>query len=282
MGNYSATPKKYININSESPKTFSNDFKEYKGTEITLKNNGNICDEETKQLEMKKFIGDIMQIGIPFAQCFKWNIIMSLFFTYDQKLNFYASFYYVKDYNVQIKISLNKSSINDVKLFKIDQALHITVKNRKDDIIDGCMFPFNLLHDKAEILDMYLYKDANTSKHLLFTVDNNIVNSCAEFKFDTFVLMVENWIYWATKQNDKIIQLKQQKCIELAKQNDKVIQLKQQNCIEHINKNIQSTDFLNNIVQNGISFPQCFKWNIIMPLYFSSSSSNKKIYYYQL
>jgi len=54
---------------------------------------------------------------------------------------------------------------------------------------------------------MYLYKDINTSKHLLFAFKNNVINSCSEFKFDTYILMVENWIYWATKQNDKIVQL---------------------------------------------------------------------------
>jgi len=151
----------------------------------------------------QNFIEKIKKNGIIFPDCFHWTLDFTVFLEQTENIK-YVGIYQYRNYRIQINIVLKERKINYVKVYEITPNMNVLVFKRdcKDTVYD-VDFPFTILYDRSEIIDIFLHYDTILYKDIVFAYKYEIIENMT-LNFDRFVNVVEKWIKWAIEYQEPI------------------------------------------------------------------------------
>lgn len=171
----------------------------------------------------KEFIEKIIKSGFVFPDCFHWTLDITFFIEPNENRKYtYCGIFQYGNYRVNMRIPLKKIKINEIELYKIKEKMSASFYKRdcKDEIYH-VFFPFTILCDHAELLDLGLYYDPVSHKDIVYFYNtDNIVQDITP-NFSKYVNLIEKYIKWAVEYKDEIINITSPRTEDLNKNTTK-------------------------------------------------------------
>jgi len=218
MGNNSSSVSKgkYVVV-SQQIQVFEEGFeqrlKKLKETEEEIDRKIKLLEDKLKhkdslkdKLEVHKseFIDKIKKYGTLFPDCLKWTLDVTMFLEIDDKNWKYIGIYQYGNYRTIFTIPLIITKVNGIDMYKLDNYMSLSVYKREiKDAVYKVHFPFSILHERADLIDICLYYDENLYKDIVFAHKDLIIDGI-NLNFSRFVTVVEKWIKWAVQYQEQI------------------------------------------------------------------------------
>lgn len=177
--------------------------------EIDIKNeelHEKIAENKSLQIKItqnqKELIEKIKKYGFTFPDCFHWTLDIIFYIDNDISKHSYNGIFQYGNYQIIMEVPSNKIQINEIEHAQIDGIILKFFKRNCHDEIYRFNFPFTMLYDRAEILNLGLYNDPILRKDIIFFYNTDGIIQEISPNFSKFVNIIEKYIKWAVEYQE--------------------------------------------------------------------------------